>query len=49
MPKKAWMLEEMEFNSQEEKIFSLSQSIQSSCGAYPASYLMGKVACFPSQ
>jgi hypothetical protein len=46
MPKEAWMLKEMGLNSQAEKIFSLSQGIQSICGAHPASYFMGKVACF---
>jgi len=49
MPKKAWMLKEMVFNSQGEKIFSVSQSIQPSCGAHPALYFMGKVVGFPSQ
>jgi len=46
MPKEAWILKEMGFNSQAEKIFSLSQSIQSSCGAHPASYSW--VKCFVS-
>jgi hypothetical protein len=49
MSQEAWMTKELEFNSQQKKILYLFQNIQSSCGAHTASYLMGKVGCFPSK